>query len=114
MTTHKDLRVWKSSKELVSIVYMHTKDFPQHEQYALQSQIRRSVISIPSNIAEGSARKGNKELCRFLYISLGSLAELDTQLEIAADLGYAEYSEHLTSRITSIRRMLINLIKAVQ
>jgi len=83
LATHKDLDVWKLSMELVEKVYAVTKSFPKEEQYVLSSQIRRSAISVPSNIAEGAARKGNKENLQFLYISLGSLSELETQILIS-------------------------------
>jgi len=76
--THKDLDVWKLGIKLVQDIYMHTKSFPKEEVYGLTSQLRRSAVSIPSNIAEGYARAGNKELIQFLYIALGSPSELDT------------------------------------
>src|SRR5690606_35660521 len=83
MKTHKDLEVWKKSIELVTEIYQVTKNFPKEEIYGLTSQIRRSAVSVPSNIAEGAARQFNKEYIQFLYIALGSLMELDTQLIIA-------------------------------
>lgn len=83
MKTHKDLEVWKKSVEFVTDLYKVTQDFPKEEFYGLTSQMRRAAVSIPSNIAEGSARQGNKELVQFLYIALGSAVELDTQLIIA-------------------------------
>jgi four helix bundle protein len=88
MRTYKDLDVWKNEVELVKKIYTTTLDFPKEEMYGLTSQIRRSDISIPSNIAEGSARNGTKEFIQFLYIALGSAAELETQLIISKDLGY--------------------------
>jgi len=78
--THRDLDVWKNRIELVKKIYILTKDFPKEEIYTLTSQIRRSAISIPSNIAEGAARNSKKEFIQFLYIALGSAAELETQL----------------------------------
>jgi len=76
--------------ELVAKVYKMTQSFPAEEKYGITSQMRRSAISIPSNIAEGAAKKGNKEFIQFLYMSLGSLAELETQIEIALRLGYCD------------------------
>jgi four helix bundle protein len=78
--THRDLDVWKNGIELVKKIYILTKDFPKEEIYTLTSQIRRSAISIPSNIAEGAARNSKKEFIQFLYIALGSAAELEAQL----------------------------------
>ncbi len=88
MKKHKDLDVWKKSILLVTLIYDVTKGFPNEEMYGLTNQIRRSAVSVPSNIAEGSARQGDKEFAHFLYISLGSLSELETQLIIANNLNY--------------------------
>ncbi len=85
---HKDLESWKQAINLVTHVYEITKTFPQEELYSLVSQIRRSAISIPSNIAEGCARTSNADTLRFIDIALGSIAELDTQMLIAQNLGY--------------------------
>ena len=82
------LVAWKKAKELTRCVYQLIANFPQHEQYALSSQIRRAVISIPSNIAEGSGRTSMKEKIHFLEIAYGSLTETYCQLLIAAELGY--------------------------
>ena len=87
---HKDLEAWKESIKLVKLVYKLTNDFPNQELYGLTSQIRRAIISVPSNIAEGNARATAKETIRFIDIALGSLAELDTQLTIAQELNYIE------------------------
>ena len=78
--THKDLDVWNKSIELAEKIYKVTSSFPKEEQYGIVSQIRRSVVSISSNIAEGAARNSKKEFIQFLYIALGSLSELETQL----------------------------------
>ena len=116
MKTHKDLDVWKKSVSLVTSIYEVTKTFPNDEIYGLTNQTRRSSVSIPSNIAEGSARQGDKEFAHFLYISLGSLSELETQLIIANSLNYLslkDYDSVITS-LEEIRRMLLGLIKYVR
>ena len=95
MKTHKDLIAWQKSIDLVVDIYEITKQFPQNEIYGLISQIRRSVISIPSNIAEGAGRKSNKELLYFLNISLGSLSELETQIIISNRLNYINEDEFM-------------------
>lgn len=110
MKTHKDLDVWKLSVELVLDIYKITKNFPKEEIYGLTSQIRRSAISIPSNIAEGAGRNSKKEYVHFLYNSLGSLSELETQLMIAEKIGYL-VSSKVFDDITIIRKMLLKLIK---
>ena len=86
MKTHKDLEVWKDSIDLVAMVYTETKTFPEEEKYSLVSQMRRASVTVTSNLAEGYAREGTKELVRFLYISLGSLSELETQVIISERL----------------------------
>ena len=108
--THKDLEVWKLSMDLVEKIYRETKTFPNEEIYGLVSQLRRTSISIPSNIAEGAARNSNKDNLRFLYISLGSLSELETQIMISKRLNYLNDLSILTD-IEKIRRMMLNLIK---
>jgi len=108
--THKDLDVWKESMKLAKDVYLLTSSFPKEELFVLTLQIRRSSISIPSNIAEGAARNSNKDFVKFLYVALGSLAELETQLLLAKELGFINENS-LESSINSIRKMLIGLIK---
>ena len=71
MKGHKDLDVWKQSVVLVEDIYMLTKNFPSDEKYGLSSQIKRAVVSVPNNIAEGAGRKGDKEFIQFLYIAMG-------------------------------------------
>ena len=110
MKTHKDLDVWKLSMELVTSIYALTREFPREEIYGLTAQIRRSATSIPSNIAEGAARQGEKEFARFLYIALGSCAELETQLLIARNLGYPVIEDHFHT-IRRIRFMILGLLK---
>ena len=108
--THKDLDAWKESYKLALNVYKIVNKFPEFEKYSISSQIRRAVISIPSNIAEGAARKGDKEFIYHLYVSLGSLAELDTQLLLAKDLSYHE-DNRIFDNIKKVRSIILGLIK---
>ncbi len=108
MKTHKDLEVWKKSVDFVTTIYIETQNFPKGEIYGLTSQMRRAAVSISSNIAEGSARQGNKELVQFLYIALGSAVELDTQLNIARNLTYIN-EEKIYSINSKIRRNIKNV-----
>ena len=111
--SHKDLKVWQESMDFVVMMYNITEPFPSKEAFGLTSQLRRASISIPSNIAEGAGRKGGKEFSRFLYIALGSLSEVETQLEIAFRLGYIKEIEEVNKHIYFIRNMLSNLIKSL-
>ena len=95
---------------LVKGIYKLTAEFPKEETYGLVPQIRRAAVSIPSNIAEGAARNSNKEFIQFLYISLGSLAELETQLLLSKELGFLKNAE-INGSIVRIRKMLLGLIK---
>ncbi|QED37785.1 four helix bundle protein [Antarcticibacterium arcticum] len=104
---HKDLDVWKKSMDLVEEIYRVTKEFPDHERYGLTNQIRRSAVSIPSNIAEGSGRKGDKELLQFLSFALGSLAEVETQLIIAVRLVYVNEIDSTLDLITEVRKLTL-------
>ncbi|AJR03295.1 four helix bundle protein [Siansivirga zeaxanthinifaciens] len=90
---YTDLDVWKYSREMVKLVYNLTKSYPQEELYGLTNQIRRSVISVPSNIAEGVGRQSSKETIQFLHIAKGSLQELETQLYLSFDLEYISEQE---------------------
>jgi len=111
--TYRDLDIWKMGIEIVKSIYSVTKRFPQHELYGLVAQIRRAAVSIPSNVAEGFRRRHNKEYRQFLYISLGSCAELETQLTIAKELDYIGQSEEaqLLEMLDHVCRMISNLIK---
>lgn len=111
MKSHKDLKVWQESLTLVEDVYTKTKSFPKDELFGLTSQIKRAVVSIPSNIAEGAGRKGPREFKRFLYIAMGSASELDTQIEIAVRLGFVEYDKNIIDKIYFIKNMLAKLIE---
>ncbi len=104
---HKDLEAWKKSMDLVVSIYQITKLFPDSEKFGLTSQMRRAVVSIPSNIAEGAARKGNKELIQFLHISIGSLSELETQYLIAIRLEFIKKEEALELQMIEVKKLLI-------
>lgn len=113
INSHKDLKLWQESMLLVEDVYKIVKDFPKEEMFGLASQIKRSTVSIPSNIAEGSGRKGKAEFIRFLYIAQGSTSELDTQLEIAVRLGFMQQNEEIFKRVYFIKSMLSKLIQSL-
>ncbi len=113
ITNFRDLEVWKLGKEMVLRIYRPTSHFPKDEVYGLAGQMRRASVSIPSNAAEGFNRFHNKEYRPFLYVALGSCAELETQVEIARDLGYLGQGEcrPLVEQLDHETRMLRNLIK---
>jgi four helix bundle protein len=104
---HKDLDVWKKSMDLVETIYKLTQTFPDTEKFGIKSQMRRAAVSIPSNIAEGAARKGDKELTHFLYISIGSLSELETQYLIAVRLGFTIKEDDFELQLIEVKRLLI-------
>ena len=111
---HKNLEVWKRSINLVLAIYTETKRFPTEERFGLSQQMRRAAVSIPSNIAEGSARKSTNELKQFLFISLGSLAELETQVIIASELGYSDnQSDKILEELSQLRKMLQAIISKI-
>ncbi len=112
--SHKDLKIWKLSIDFVVQIYEITQQLPEEERYGLIAQIRRAVVSIPSNIAEGAGRNSPKEFIRFLYISLGSLAEVETQLEICNRLDYLSNNDNLFDNIKKIRIMITSLIKTLK
>lgn len=112
---YKDLLVWKEGIALVEKVYAITKNFPKEEVYGLTSQIRRAAVSVPSNIAEGNTRKNKKEFQQYLFVSLGSLSEIDTQWVISTKLGYVteDCYRELSERINKLRAMILNLIRSL-
>jgi four helix bundle protein len=112
--SHKDLIVWQKAIQLVESVYRSTAGFPRTEQYGLTSQMRRSAVSVASNIAEGSGRRSGKEFLQFLYVSRGSLCELETQIEISCRLGFMSRPTPLDPQLTEVGRMLSALIKRLR
>ena len=115
VASYRDLVVWQKAMALVSAVYQLTRAFPNSERFGLTSQIQRAAVSIPSNIAEGQGRLATKEFRQFLGIARGSLKELETQLLISIDLGYAspENVDPCLGLTDEIGRMLNALIKAL-
>jgi four helix bundle protein len=111
---HHELQAWQFSIRLVKDVYSLTSRFPPSESYGLTSQMRRSAISVPSNIAEGAARNSNREFLHFLGIARGSLSELDTQLVIAREIGYIVDTTALEKQIDDVFGLLGGLIKSLK
>ena len=111
----KDLKIWKKAVELVKKVYIVSSKLPKEEILGLTSQMKRSAISIPSNVAEGFRRQHNNEFKQFLYITLGSCAELETQTIIAEELRYIDQGQtsKLLEDLDHICRMTSNLIKTL-
>jgi len=104
------LEVWKKSMDLVSNIYKITEPFPNKELYGLTNQIRRAAVSVPSNIAEGAARSSKKEFIQFLYIALGSLSELETQIIIANRLEYLNNLDTLIEGLKFVQKLINGLI----
>lgn len=116
MKSHKDLNVGNMSLDLATQVYKVTDIYPKSEMYGITSQMRRAAVSISSNIAEGYSRGSEKEIVHFLYISLGSASELDTQVILSKRLGLVdkETFKDLSNNITVVRKMLNSLIVSVK
>ena len=111
--TFEELVVWQKSHQFVLSIYKLTQSFPQHELFGLVSQIRRSAVSVPANIAEGFKRKGKADKLRFFNISQASLEETRYYLILANDLGYAK-TKHLKTSLDEISRMLDAYMKAIE
>ena len=114
--SYKDLEVWKKSVSLTLEIYKLTLKFPKEELYGLTIQIRRAIVSLPSNIAEGRSRGHVNEFIQFLKIAYGSGAELETQLIIAKEMGYITEKDYLSSteKLSEIMRMLNGLISKLK
>lgn len=110
--TFRDLQVWQKGMELCKVIYSSTKEFPDDEKFGLTSQMRRASVSIPSNIAEGYGRRSTGDYIRFLQITMGSLYELETQLELSKEFGYTSKKafDEVNSLLMEIERMLSSLI----
>jgi four helix bundle protein len=116
MSNFRNLLIWQKSKVLVTKIYTVTNNFPEEEVFGLTSQIKRSAISIPSNIAEGLGRESSKEFLRFLKISIGSLFELQTQLEIAKNIIYLdeETFNNLYEDTRELERMIVSFTNKIK
>lgn len=108
MHKFKQLEIWKQSRSFCTQIYSFTNSFPNEERFGLTNQLRRAAVSIPSNIAEGSSRKSNKDFARFLEIAIGSAYEIDTQLLISSDLGFIteENLNPLLLKIDTLTKMI--------
>jgi len=115
VNNYRDLKVWQMAMKLTEDIYRTTESFPSRETYALANQLQRAAVSIPSNIAEGHARNSTKDYLRFISISQGSLAEAETQLELAHRLGYIPQAELLCllEQTNEVGRMLHGLRSAL-
>ena len=116
MKDFKELKVWEKAHQLALAIYKVTKGFPKEELYGLTSQIRRSCISIPANIAEGCGRSGDAEFARFLQIAMGSSSELEYHILLARDLTFFNDSTYdcLANDVIEIKRMLASFIKRLK
>ena len=113
---YTDLIAWQKAMDLVEAVYRGTKIFPKEELYGLSSQMRRSAVSIPSNIAEGHCRNGRREFVHHLSIALGSLGELETQILLAGRLGYLNEGSValLTASASEVGRLIVGLMHSLE
>jgi four helix bundle protein len=112
--SHRKLLAWQQAMDLVEVVYTETARFPKEEIYGLTSQIKRSAISVPSNIAEGAARNSTRELRHYLGISCGSMAELETQLELAIRLGFLKPDSLAVSQLNRVASLLVALRRSLK
>ncbi|MDQ2070129.1 four helix bundle protein [Natronospira bacteriovora] len=111
---HHKLRAWQEAVTLVKLVYRFTGQFPADERYGLMSQMRRAAVSVPSNISEGAARATSADMVRFLVMARGSLAELETQVIIANELGFSRPDAELTDQLDTVFSLLGGLIRQKQ
>ncbi len=116
LKNYKELKVWQKSYQLCLEVYRITALFPNDEKFGLTSQIRRAVVSVPSNIAEGYGRKTTADYIRFLYIAYGSTCELETQIMLSGDLDYMDtkLAKSIIGKTNEVERMLKSLIKSLE
>ena len=116
MQDYKNIKVWQKSYKLVLRVYKLTDVFPRHELYALTSQLRRAAVSVPSNIAEGSAKESDTDFARFLEIAIGSAFEMECQLMLAKDLGYIQENScsDILNEVDEVKKMLASFIRTLR
>ena len=114
INSHHDLIAWQEAIRLVEIVYRDTSRFPREETFGLKTQMRRAAVSVPSNIAEGSARKTTGELIQFLGIARGSLAELETQFVLAERLGFLVETKDAITQVNRVGKLVSALMRSLQ
>lgn len=116
MSSYKDLEVWNKAMDLVVLCYRLTDEFPKSETYGLTSQLQRAAVSIPSNIAEGRERQHDKEFIQFLSIAYGSLAEVETLIQLAARLSYVsnDHVDQIIENTKEVGRMINGLRKSIK
>ena len=112
---HRNLEAWKQSMDLVETIYNVTMKFPQHELYGLTSQLRRAAIAVPSNISEGATGRTNAHFSSYLVTAIGSLSELDTQVELAFRLAYITHKEfeEISRKVDSCKALVFGLKKSL-
>jgi four helix bundle protein len=110
---HQDLKVWQEAMALAKDIYAFSANFPKSEVYGLASQIRRAAVSVPSNIAEGASRTTEKEFLQFLSIARGSLSEMETQLQLAVELGMGPEADAPFARVSTVYALLGGLIRSL-
>ena len=113
-SNHRELVAWQEAVRLVEMIYRKTADFPKEEAFGLTAQLRRTAVSIPSNIAEGAGRNSSRELAQFLGVASGSKAELDTHLEIACRLGFIQKDAAVFRQLERVGQLLTALRKSLQ
>lgn len=115
MFPHRKLRTWELAIELAKAVYKATEMFPGDEKFGMTAQLRRAGVSVASNIAEGAGRSSDQQYVRYLYMARGSLSEIDTQVELASELGYVKTAgrDYLDERIAAVSKKLNGLIKRI-
>jgi four helix bundle protein len=112
--SHRDLIVWQEAMKRVEMTYRESARFPKDEIFGLTSQLRRSAVSVPSNIAEGAGRNSTRELVQFVGVASGSLAELDTQLDLAVRLGFLDAKAEAIQQIARVGQLLVALRRSLQ
>ena len=111
---YRDLQVWQQAMTLCEKVYAHLRKFPPEERFGLCDQLRRAVVSVPSNIAEGNGRDSRSKYARFLSIARGSTCEAQTQLELGERLGYAPVPDDIKQLLDNVSRMLLAMIRKLR
>jgi four helix bundle protein len=114
MATHRDLVVWKEAMKPAAAVYQTTEQFPKREWFGMTAQTRRAAVSVPSNIAEGAARNSTREFVQFLGVATGSLAEVETQLELGVMLKYLPSNTEILGQVGRVGRLLTALRRALK